>query len=81
MRKDNYWYGSGDAGDYGAMQRALLFTAHPVPILILVAKNILQTKTTQHIFGLPSSDSFRRLAPVDNLPLAVTYINTIAQAI
>jgi hypothetical protein len=48
-----------------------------MPVLILMAKEVFQTKTTQHIPRLPSGDPFSRLAPVHNPALAVAHVNAV----
>jgi hypothetical protein len=59
----------------------VLLAAQPVTVLILMAKDVFQTKTTHHIIRLPSGDPFCRFAPVYNPTLKVTHVNAVTQAI
>jgi hypothetical protein len=63
------------------MQWTILFTAKPMPVLIDMAEDIIETLDTDHILGLPAGNPLSRFAPVNYLSVQITNIDPFAERV
>jgi hypothetical protein len=63
------------------MQRAILFPAQQVTVLVNMAENVIEALFSDNILCSPTGNSLGRLVPVDDGSVQITNVGPIAQRV